>query len=237
VVCFGPAGGGASFFRKWPDLLPADTELLAVQLPGRESRLSEPASHSIAGSADCIAEALTLSGGPATVLFGHSMGALLAFETAHRLRTRAPAQALALVVSGRESPDRTLTDPAFLTLPDGAFLDFVARRYGGIPIEVMQEPELRELVAPPLRADFMAVAAYREPTRPPLDVPLTLLTGSDDRQTSPERVSGWSRRTSGRFRERMFAGGHFYLLQHIEAVVAETLSVLEIADEQSRTIA
>jgi len=150
VVCFGPAGGGPSFYRKWPELLPADTELIAINLPGREARLAEPPAHSIEGSAAIVARALAVDIPRPTILFGHSMGALIAYETAHALCARGASPDLALVVSGRESPDRTVADPGFLRLPDTAFLEYVANRYGGIPIEVLQEPELRELVVPPL---------------------------------------------------------------------------------------
>ena len=226
VVCFGPAGGGPSFYRKWPELLPADTELIAINLPGREARLAEPPTHSIEGSAATVARALAEDRPRPTILFGHSMGALIAYETAHALCARGARPDLALVVSGRESPDRTMGDPAFLRLPDATFLEYVANRYGGIPIEVMQEPELRELVVPPLRADFAAVAAYREPSRPALDLPLVILSGIDDRQTAGDQAEGWRSRSSGPIRERSFPGGHFYLVQQMKQVIAEALAAL-----------
>jgi pyochelin biosynthetic protein PchC len=227
IVCFGPAGGGPSFYRKWPEFLPADTELIAINLPGREARLAEPPAHSIEGSAAMVARALADEPWRPTILFGHSMGALIAYETAHVLRARDASQQLALVVSGREAPDRVMGDRAFLRLPDAAFLEYVANRYGGIPIEVMQEPELRELVVPPLRADFAAVAAYREPSRPALDLPLVILSGVDDHQTSPDQVEGWRSRSSRPVRESSFPGGHFYLVQQVKQVVAEALAALE----------
>lgn len=226
LVCFGPAGGGPSFYRKWPDLLPTDVELLAVQLPGREARLAEPATHGIERSADSVARVLAEAGPAPTILFGHSMGALIAYETAHRLRALLAAERLALVVSGREAPDRVMTDVAFTHLPDEAFLHHVSRRYGGIPIEVMQEPELQELVIPALRADFAAVTTYREAPRPPLDMPLVVLSGVDDRQTRPEAIEGWRSRSSGPVRMRSFPGGHFYLSQQAEAVIDEVLAAL-----------
>jgi len=226
IVCFGPAGGGPSFFRKWPDLLPADTELIAINLPGREARLTEPPAHSIEGTAAIVARALADGGPRPTILFGHSMGALIAYETAHMLRACKASHDLALVVSGRESPDRVMGDPAFLRLPDTAFLEYVANRYGGIPIEVMQEPELRELVVPPLRADFAAVAAYREPSRPALDLPLVILSGIDDRQTPREQLEGWRRRSSRPVSERSFPGGHFYLVEQMKQVIAAALTAL-----------
>jgi len=227
LVCFGPAGGGPSFFRKWPDLLPSDVELLAVQLPGREARLAEPATHGIERSADSVAQALSDASPMPTILFGHSMGALIAYETAHRLGARLGTEKLALVVSGREAPDRVMTDVAFTHLPDEAFLHHVARRYGGIPIEVMREPELQELVIPALRADFAAVTTYRESARPPLNMRLVVLRGVDDRQTPPEAIEGWRSRSSGPVRMRSFAGGHFYLSQQPEPVIDEVLAALE----------
>jgi surfactin synthase thioesterase subunit len=228
LVCFGPAGGGPSFYRRWPDLLPTDVELLAVQLPGREARLAEPAAHSVESSAGIVAQALAEAGPRPTILFGHSMGALIAYETAHRLRGQRGAADVALVVSGREAPDRRMTDTGFMDLTDEAFLRYVAQRYGGIPIEVMQEPELRELIVPALRADFTAVMAYREIQHPPLDLPLVVLTGADDRQTTPETLQGWQARSSLPVRTRTFPGGHFYLVDHLEQVLSETLKALPL---------
>src|SRR4051812_7884010 len=105
LVCFGPAGGGASFFRRWPDLVPSNVEVLAVQLPGRETRLAEEPHHDIMESAQAVVRSLMVRNGLPTVLFGHSMGALLALEAVRGLRRAAYASELRLVVSGRESPD------------------------------------------------------------------------------------------------------------------------------------
>ncbi|MGJ5203355.1 thioesterase II family protein [Bradyrhizobium sp. HKCCYLR20261] len=230
LVCFGPAGGGASFFRRWPDLVPPDVEVLAVQLPGRETRLAEPPEHDIVGPALAVGRSLMTRKTLPTVLFGHSMGALLALETARGLRQAHFACDLGLVVSGRESPDLAMQDSGFMALDDDAFLAAIDRRYGGIPPAVMEIAELRELIAPVLRADFAAVIGYRDRAADPLDIEVTVMRGRDDPQTADERIAGWGRVSVRPVRRRDFPGGHFYLSDRPEAVLAEVLSASFVAE-------
>ncbi|MGJ4961940.1 thioesterase II family protein [Bradyrhizobium sp. HKCCYLRH3061] len=224
LVCFGPAGGGASFYRRWPDLAPPDVEVLAVQLPGRETRLGEEPRRDIVESAAEVVRALLARPDLPTVLFGHSMGALLALEAARGLRRAEYAPELRLAVSGRESPDLAMQDTGFVTLADDEFLIAVDRRYGGIPPAVMEVAELRELIAPALRADFAAVLGYRIPSPDPLDIDLTVMRGRDDPQTADERIAGWDRVSLRPVRRCDFPGGHFYLSDRAEAVLSELLA-------------
>lgn len=224
LVCFPPAGGGASFFRKWPALLPPDVELIAVQLPGRENRFSEHPASEIVATANQVARALSTEPLGQVVLFGHSMGAVIAYETAHILASIVPRLPVALVVSGRESPDAPMQNLEFSHMTDEEFFREVGDRYGGVPPAIQASPELRELLAPALRADLAAVGAYREPPFRQLSIDLTVLYGRSDPFTAGERISGWRSRTTGKVAIQGFDGGHFFPVDNLPDVVAAAIA-------------
>ena len=225
LVCIPFAGGGASVFRLWADALPTSVELLAVQLPGREERLAEP----LISSRTVLARALTDELAPLLtepfVLFGHSMGARLAFEVARELRARNARGPEHLIVSGRGAPHlaSTRTVPRS-ELPHDEFLD-VVRRMNGTPKEVFDEPELLELVLPILRADFSINDREPHLEQPPFACPITALRGVDDDQVSEDRLAAWRTHTNGPFAQYTFPGDHFYLMPG-RAALLEVLSAI-----------
>lgn len=233
TVCLPHAGGAASAYQGWARHLPPDTELLAVQYPGRQERLADPCAESMDEMADAVSTALAALPPVPTVVFGHSMGSLVAYETVRRLELRAPESLpVRLFVSGTAAPHR---DREELPGPDDDALVAYTRRQGGEPegpapdaqdTDVYAIPELRELLLPSLRADFALLRAYR-PTRPPVrvGVPVTAFGGDRDAGCPPGSLSTWADLTTSEFTTRVFPGGHFYLREHEELVAALVTAV------------
>lgn len=226
LVCFPYAGGGASIYRAWPRELPAWIEVAAVQLPGRESRLREPPFRRLEPLADAAAEALDAELDRPFAFFGHSMGAILAFEICLRRRRRGLEPPRHLFVSGRPAPRVESTDPPIHDLPRAEFIAAV-RRYSGTPEEVLQHQELMDLLEPLLRADFSVSETYRyQPESEPLAVPLTVFGGAADPEVPAEDLEPWRQETSGPFRKHLLPGGHFFLNERpaeVLRLVAEEL--------------
>lgn len=212
LVCLPAAGGGASAYLGWPALLAPDVEVWCAQLPGRERRFGEPALASAGAVAGPLAAAVTALVPRPYVLFGHSMGALLALEVA---RETEPAH---LVVSAARAPHLGLPgDPHLGT--DAELVRWLAA-LGGIPAEL--DTDLLELLLPTLRADLRLCADYLSGgVRAPVPVPITALGGADDPLAPPAAVAAWSGCTTAGFAQLTFPGGHFYLDEHAAAVTAE----------------
>lgn len=227
LFCFPYAGGGASVFRLWPEGLPEGVEVCAVQLPGRESRWREEAFRRLDPLADATTEALADRLGGSFAFFGHSMGAILAFEVARRLRRRGVPGPRHLFVSGRPAPRVEDDDPPIRDLPRDEFIDAV-RAYSGTPEEVLQNEELMELMEPLLRADFSVSETYEyRPDPEPLAFPLTVFGGLQDDEVPPEDLEAWRLETRGEFRKHLLEGGHFFLHEKRDEVLRTVSRELE----------
>jgi medium-chain acyl-[acyl-carrier-protein] hydrolase len=169
-VCVPHAGGGVATFRGWPERL-ANAEVGIAQLPGRGSRLREPVVTTLVDAAAGVADSIAAAPASPTVLFGHSLGALIAFEVAKRLRDRG-WPLLALFVSGRRGPSLPDPLPPVSGLPADAFVVEVRRRYDAIPDAVLADGDLMQLLLPGLRADFAMLEGYRYEPATPLGCPL-----------------------------------------------------------------
>ncbi|SHF27149.1 thioesterase II family protein [Streptoalloteichus hindustanus] len=222
LVCFPHAGGGGGFFRSWLDLVPADVELVAVQYPGREDRTREAFVSDMAELADAVAEDLARDLTRPLVLFGHSMGASVAYEVARRLAARRPEAVELLAVSGQVGPReqrRTPVEHMTHRLDDERFGQALAE-LGGTPAEVLADPELRALLFPVVRNDYRLIESYEPAPAPPLSVDVLALIGDRDEGADLTAVSAWADATTGRFRLRVFPGDHFFLVPHRREVVA-----------------
>lgn len=211
LFCFPYAGGGASIFGRWPDLLPPTVEVAAVQLPGRESRLAEKPYADLAVLVDKLAEVLTPHMDVPFALFGHSNGGLMAFELARLLRARGLRMPLHLFVSGRPAPQVVITDPPIHALPHDEFMRAL-RRFGGTPEEVLEHEEMMALIEPLLRADFALGETYAFVPGAPLAVPISAYGGATDGEVPLWQVEAWKEQAGGAFHFERFPGGHFFIL-------------------------
>ena len=222
LFCLPYAGGAASVYRSWAEMLPADVEVCPVQLPGRGSRFREAPFRKVADLIPALAEGLLPLMDLPFALFGHSMGAVVAFELARELRRRGATAPVLLALSGHQAPQRPDSEPPFSHLPDAEFLEEVQRRYDGIPPEVLAEEELLQLLLPVLRADIQVLETYAYAKEPPLDCPISCFGGEGDRHVSLADLEAWRDETCGPLRVRTFPGGHFF----VESARADVLHAL-----------
>jgi medium-chain acyl-[acyl-carrier-protein] hydrolase len=213
LVCLPFAGGGASAFRSWGDDLPLTVEMCAVQPPGRESRFREPAFTRLKDYVAAVADAVRPLFDVPVVVFGHSMGAIAAFELAREFRRRNVATPLGLVVSGRGAPHLPFRRPPLHALPDVEFRAEL-RKLGGTPTAVLDNDELMGAFLPTLRSDFTAHEMYSYVDEPPLDCPILAVAGADDTLAPPADVAEWRQHTGVGFESHALPGGHFFLQTH-----------------------
>ena len=213
LVCFPYAGTGASIFQSWPSWLPRDVDMCAIQLPGREMRFREQPHTSYMPIVEETARALESYLDQPLVLFGYSLGAILAYELAHYLRQAFQTNVTRLIVAARVAPQIIEhRDPFFHTLPDGPFLEQVAK-LGGMPQAILQNEELMSFLLPVLRADFQINEMYHYEVRPPLTCDMTVLRGAADPLMTYDQVAQWQDETTGQFCLRTLPGGHFFMLE------------------------
>ncbi len=213
IVCFPHAGGTASFFHPWRALLPGGVGLLAVQYPGHADRVREPHAADVAGIAVPVARALDELDGP-LVLFGHSMGATVAHDVARRL-----GRPVTLVASGRPGPSRARCT-AWHRADDDTLWGQVTG-LGGVPDEVADVPELRDMVLPSLRADYAVSERHHHTPGPPLPGPVVAMIGDRDPEVTRDEAAAWAPMTSGGFGLSVHPGDHFYLVPRCAQVVRE----------------
>jgi surfactin synthase thioesterase subunit len=210
LVCVPHAGAGASAYRDWTQWLPSDVELCAVQLPGREDRRKEAPLGSMAEAAELIVAGLgTLDARP-TVLFGHSFGALLAFEALRRLEANNAQLPLLFCASGAREPHRVPQDEWLHQLADGPLLKAIDR-HGGVPDAIRDAPDFFAAFAPILRSDFFLSENYTPDPEGRVSVPMLVTGGRDDTYVPAARMIAWRDFAAGPFTVRTFPGGHFYL--------------------------
>ncbi|MGQ4665499.1 thioesterase II family protein [Metabacillus halosaccharovorans] len=208
LFCFPYAGGGSSIYRHWD--FNGDIEVHAAILPGRETRFAEmPISqmdHLVSKLAHEIREYLDTP----FVFFGHSMGALIAYELAHKIQDIYGISPTHLFLSGRSAPQLENQQPSFHNMPREMFLKKL-RSLGGTPMEIFENPEALELYEPLLRGDFKLCDTYNYINREPLKCPMTILGGYQDKLTSMERLEKWSELTTGTAVVKMYHGDHFFI--------------------------
>ena len=221
LFCFPHAGGTARVFDKWPGRLPWTVQMCAVQLPGREMRLNEPAVTRMTQLVDELSKALLPWIDRPVALFGHSLGAKIAFEFARRIQAAPGEIEIAhLFVSGANAPHLCSAEVSVYDLPDDEFVQRL-RHFRGTPREVLEDPSLMRFLAPRLRSDFELDGTYRFEPGEKLSCPVTAWAGETDDLAPPTSVKEWGGYTTGPFQFRALKGAHFALYEREAEVLPE----------------
>jgi pyochelin biosynthetic protein PchC len=222
LLWFPHAGGSASSYFSFSAELSSSLEMIVVQYPGRADRRREPVIENLVGLAEqIVGQVRTLPGDRPLAIFGHSMGAAVAFEVARRL----DPSPVAFFASGRRAPSRVRQENVH-RLSDEEFLTEV-RRLDGTDTRLLDNPRLLKAILPMLRGDYIAIGDYRYRPGPPLSCPVTVLTGDADPLTTVDEASCWREHTTGEFGMQVFPGGHFFINEHraeIAAIVLDRLT-------------
>ena len=211
VFCFPYAGIGTSAFRSWDGGPGAGIEICPVQLPGRETRQTERPFNRMPPLVEAALAGLAPYLDVPFALFGHSMGALVAFELARLLRHHAGLTRV--FVSARRAPHLSEPRPPIAHLPNPELAAAIQQRYGGIPQPVMDSPDLLDLLLPRLRADFEVLESYQCRPDEPLPCAISVFGGRGD-SVPEEDLRAWQAHTTDDVALRMVAGGHLYLESH-----------------------
>ncbi len=226
LFCFPYAGGSALVFRSWVTGLPSQIDVIPVQLPGRGQRLKERPYANVAPLVDDLGVALAPYFDRPFAFFGHSMGAVIAYELTQWLRKKGSSLPVHLLVSGRRAPQLPPVREPYHLLSDADLLATL-RGMNGTPEEVLANDELMNLMLPMIRADFAVAETYKPTHHLPLACPITALGGRADPEVDPKDLELWRECSSGGFRLRIFPGDHFYLHQgegKLLAAVSEELT-------------
>lgn len=242
LFCFPYAGGGPAVFKDWPQHLPADVEVYALQLPGRGQRLQEPLLTTMpAVIADMLTHIQSLLVDVPAVFFGHCLGALQMFELAHQLQNTHQPMPRCLVVSGARSP-QFYTDAQFQVdvaqysplspipghqLPEAAFLDMLQDLNFSTSQALFDDQEMRDLLLPTVRADLELNNTYRYQTKPPLEIPIVAIGGRVDPYVTGEHVLGWQAQTRQDFATNFCPGNHYFIETQRPFLIEQVVNVLK----------
>jgi surfactin synthase thioesterase subunit len=210
LFCFPHAGASALIYRSWHEGLPADIEVCPIQLPGRGTHLMERPFTQLTPLVEVLARALAPLLDMPFAFFGHSLGALVSFELALRVRRQYGRHPVRLLVSAARAPQFPHRRSPIHALPEKEFLAEL-RWLNGTPSELLDHKELMEIMLPLLRADFAVYETYSYSNGTPLNCPISAFGGLQDQRVNDRDLLGWRAQTNGAFSLRMLPGDHFFL--------------------------
>ena len=220
LFCFHFAGGNAAAFRTWSKYLANTADVLSLQLPGRLTRFNEPLVNDMNILIEGAFNAIVQNIDRPFFFFGHSMGAVLAFEIACRINP----QPQILFVSACGAPHVSNPNAPIHNLPDSEFIKSL-QELNGLPAEVSKNEELMELLLPTLRADFEAIENYKYISHEHrLDCPIIAFGGENDFHVDRARLDAWEYHTNGSFKSKIFPGDHFFINTARRSVIDSMLT-------------
>lgn len=226
LFCLPHAGGGASAFRAWLGRMPG-VDVLPVQPPGREARLREAPYEQMATLTAELAGVITEAAGSRPfAVYGHSLGALVAFETLREIRRRGGEQPVQLFVSGCVAPHCPIEDgPPVMGMTQPQLVQML-RQLGGTPDWLLADPEVLRMILPAVQADFSVKETYAYSAEAPLDVPVTVLSSTSDPRAPHEWQQRWREQTSAGFSLHTLPGGHFAVFERSDVTLGHIAGAL-----------
>lgn len=216
IWCFPFAGASYYSYRPIFKSIEQSGNIRFLELPGRGNRMNEPLLYNYEEVLDDIFNQIEKDVRDPFIFFGHSMGAQLAFDTTHLLLSRFNLKPLKLVVSGRGGPSAVKMKRRY-DLPNSEFRKAL-KTLGGIPNEILNDPEFFSFFESILRADFQAIENYFYLKKQPLDIPILALLG-DEEETTISEANAWKEETTGKFKLEIFKGGHFFIMEQTENIL------------------
>ena len=225
LYCFPYGGVGASVFKKWTKYLDPDIELIGIQMPGRETKIKEPPFLQMKPLVKALANCMPRKPRLPYAFYGHSLGALIAFELTVELQMAGYQGPNHLIVSGCRAPHIHNQRKPINQLPDDQFIEAI-RKLGGTPEEVLQNEILMEVFLPILRSDFTLFENYVYEEKLPLEIPILAFSGIEDQEVGKDDLLAWKTYTKKEFKPKFFPGNHFFLENQYQQLIASFLPVL-----------
>jgi medium-chain acyl-[acyl-carrier-protein] hydrolase len=226
LFCFTYAASSAQTFHGWNDHAPEWLEVSGFELPGHGARLAEAPLDTHDAAAVEIADTLEPFLDRPYALFGHCLGAVLAYEATRVLRSRDKAQPLHLFTSGARSPHFGIPIADVESMEDDEFIEHMHRAYSA-PIEFLRHPEMRPLFLPMVRADARMTQNYRYTPGAPVSYPITAVAGETDPDVQREHLEGWRQHTTAGVATRIYPGNHFFFLDSAPRLLADFAAELD----------
>jgi medium-chain acyl-[acyl-carrier-protein] hydrolase len=225
LFCFHYGGGSASTFSPWAQDIAEGAELIAIQLPGREGRYNEPLLYTVSEIVEQLCINFNEYLGLPCIFFGHSLGALIAFELICALRKNGMIQPKHFITSGTKAPHLPFNKQHIHDLPDSNFIDEL-RKFNGIPNAIIEDKELISIFLPIIRADFHIFETYKYFSGEPLSLPITALGGLNDDTFDHKDLLKWKEMTTCSFKYYFLQGNHFFIKSSYKDVIRIVNQVL-----------
>jgi myxalamid-type polyketide synthase MxaE and MxaD len=234
LFCFPYAGGGATLFRRWTAEASCEIEVCPVQLPGREERLIDRPFNQLTALVETLEDVLAEYLDVPFAFFGHSMGALIAFELTRQLRRHGRPGPVHLFVSAHRAPHRPSRHRPLHQLATDEFWREIWAM-GGTAKSAFQNAELKQVFEPLLRADFALCETYRYEPEAPLDCPISAFGGRRDPWVTVLDLVDWRSHTRAPFALRMVPEGHFFLDRARTSLLQAIADDLSVSSEQGQS--